>query len=61
MRFSGKVCLVTGSGSGIGKATAERFAAEGGSVVVVDLNEEHGRAAAKEIEGRRADEGGQGS
>jgi NAD(P)-dependent dehydrogenase (short-subunit alcohol dehydrogenase family) len=50
MRFEGKVCLVTGGGSGIGKAAAQRFAAEGGKVVVVDLNEEHGNQAVQEIE-----------
>lgn len=42
MRFRNKVCLVTGSGSGIGKATAIRMAAEGGNVVVIDRNEEAG-------------------
>src|SRR6476620_6156016 len=36
MRFSEKVCLVTGAGSGIGRATAIRFALEGGKVVVID-------------------------
>jgi NAD(P)-dependent dehydrogenase (short-subunit alcohol dehydrogenase family) len=49
MRFTNKVCLVTGAGSGIGKAAAVRFAAEGGKVVVVDLNQEHGEAAVQEI------------
>src|SRR5690242_10378045 len=42
MRFSDKVCVVTGGGSGIGRATCERFAAEGGKVLIVDLNPEHG-------------------
>ena len=37
-RFAGKVLLVTGGGSGLGAATAERFAAEGGSVAVADLD-----------------------
>jgi len=37
-RFAGKTVLVTGAGSGIGRAAALRFAAEGASVVVVDYN-----------------------
>ncbi len=42
MRFTDKVCLVTGAGSGIGRATAQRFAAEGGNVVVIDRDETGG-------------------
>lgn len=42
MRFENKVCIVTGGGSGIGRAACLRFASEGGKVVVVDMNEEHG-------------------
>lgn len=51
MRFKDKICLVTGGGSGIGRATCERFAQEGGRVVVVDLNEEHGNQTVHAIEG----------
>ena len=42
MHFTNKVCIITGAGSGIGRATAQRFAAEGGNVVVTDINEERG-------------------
>lgn len=49
MRFKDKVCVVTGGGSGIGKASCKRFAQEGGKVVVVDLNEQHGNETVQEI------------
>jgi NAD(P)-dependent dehydrogenase (short-subunit alcohol dehydrogenase family) len=49
MRFAEKVCLVTGGGSGIGRATCERFAAEGGKVVVVNLHREHGDETVRAI------------
>jgi len=42
MRFQDKICLVTGGGSGIGRATCLRFAQEGGTVVVIDINEQGG-------------------
>ena len=49
MRFQDKICLVTGAASGIGRATAERFAAEGGRVAVIDLNAEASRQVAEAI------------
>lgn len=49
MRFVDKVCLVTGGASGIGRATCDRFAAEGGKIVVVDTDAEHGGEAAEAI------------
>lgn len=48
-RFTDKVILVTGAGSGIGKASALRLAAEGGSIFCVDLNSEAVAATAAEI------------
>jgi NAD(P)-dependent dehydrogenase (short-subunit alcohol dehydrogenase family) len=38
MRLQGKVAVITGAGSGIGRAMATRFAAEGASVVAGDWN-----------------------
>lgn len=40
MRFSGKSVLITGAASGFGKLAAERFAAEGASLVLGDINED---------------------
>jgi NAD(P)-dependent dehydrogenase (short-subunit alcohol dehydrogenase family) len=49
MRFSDDVCVVTGAGSGIGRAVARRFAAEGARVACVDLDGDAADAGAQEI------------
>ncbi|MGP9843912.1 bifunctional aldolase/short-chain dehydrogenase [Brachybacterium sp. 107] len=46
-----RVALVTGGGSGIGKATATRLVAEGACVVIADLNVENAQAVAEELGG----------
>lgn len=48
-RVDGKVAIVTGAASGMGRADARLLAAEGAQVVLADLNEVDGRAAAAEI------------
>jgi meso-butanediol dehydrogenase / (S,S)-butanediol dehydrogenase / diacetyl reductase len=51
MRFDGKAGLVTGAGSGIGRATAIGFAQRGGAVAVADVNAGAANAVAAEIKG----------
>ncbi|MGO1260002.1 MAG: bifunctional rhamnulose-1-phosphate aldolase/short-chain dehydrogenase, partial [Brachybacterium sp.] len=49
--LASRVALVTGGGSGIGKATAERLVAEGACVVIADLNLENAEQTAQELGG----------
>jgi len=55
MRLVGKVSIITGAGSGIGHATAVKFAREGAKVAVCDINETSAHKVAKEIN----DDGGE--
>ena len=50
-RLKGRVAVITGGGSGIGLATARRFAAEGAIVVIGDMDASAGAAAAAEVGG----------
>ncbi len=50
--LSGKVAVITGAGSGIGAATARRFAEEGMQLVLGDLDEDRLRAVANELGGK---------
>jgi meso-butanediol dehydrogenase/(S,S)-butanediol dehydrogenase/diacetyl reductase len=49
-RFQGKVVVITGAASGIGAATARRFAAEDAMLVLSDVNADAGRLLARELE-----------
>lgn len=49
MRFGGQVALITGAGNGIGQEIAQRFAAEGATVVIADINAAAGERAAAAI------------
>ena len=50
-RFSGQTAIVTGAARGIGRAIAERLAAEGATVALADINEAGVQATAAEIGG----------
>jgi len=50
-RLDGKVALITGAAGGIGRTAALRFAAEGAQVMLADVDDEAGEAAAGEIRG----------
>jgi NAD(P)-dependent dehydrogenase (short-subunit alcohol dehydrogenase family) len=56
MRLQGRIAVITGAGSGIGRACAERFAREGAHIVVGDVLAEGGKQTVGRIEGlgRRA-------
>lgn len=50
MRLEGKVALITGAGSGMGRLAARLFAREGARVVLADVSQDAGEAAAADVE-----------
>ena len=52
MRLKNKVAIVTGAGSGFGAGIARRFAEEGATVVVADIDEKNGKRVAGELKAK---------
>lgn len=48
-QLADRVCLITGGAAGIGRATAQKFIEEGATVVICDVDDESGRAAAEAL------------
>jgi 3-oxoacyl-[acyl-carrier protein] reductase len=55
MKLSNKVALITGAGSGMGRATALLFSKEGAKVAVVDIVEKNGEETVKMVKGKGGD------
>ncbi|MBU1357295.1 MAG: glucose 1-dehydrogenase [Gammaproteobacteria bacterium] len=55
MRLSGKVAIVTGGGSGMGRAICQEFVRQGAKVVVADINMESAQESVRLLEGNGAD------
>jgi 3-oxoacyl-[acyl-carrier protein] reductase len=53
MEFEGKVAVITGGASGIGRATAKRLGRDGAIVVIADVQETAGRRAAEDLTGQK--------
>ena len=49
MDINGKVAVITGGASGLGRATVERFAAQGGKCAILDVNDDKGNALAERL------------
>ena len=54
-RLAGKVCLITGAGSGIGQAAARLFASEGANVIVADVDDRGARSTVASIRKKDGD------
>jgi NAD(P)-dependent dehydrogenase (short-subunit alcohol dehydrogenase family) len=52
MRFDGKTCIVTGGARGIGEKTCELFVAQGGNVIIADVNADPGKSLERKIGAR---------